>query len=452
MEQNNQLTEKLDTIFPHVAGYDEIRKEAYQIIDILQNPELYKKRGAHCPRGWLLYGKPGTGKSCIVLDIAAYLNIPLIEISASDAIRRGISVEEDVEVGFKEANKCEKAIVLIDEIEKIAGYRSVRFAVEENLRVQKLLLHALDEIKSKENVIVIATCNDLDLLGSAMVRSGRFDRQIHFSLPSAKDRQAILKHFLKGIAFDGSLSMNSMVELTNGLSGADIECMVNEAIILAIAERRESINSKDVAMAIRRIVLKDVPRDVGFSKETHKLIAYHEAGHAYMAFRLAPDSIGSASILRQGEGEGNLLTGAGEEDEMIKTKEDMIHSVMIALSGMISVRLMSGKETAGNKKDIEAAKSIVMDMLDEGFYGIENVSAIFSTEYDNYSSEEYVTARTKMVFDIMSDLAKKTESILMEGEDEIEILVNKLLEKGTLTGEEIRKEFKGETNATNTTK
>ncbi len=443
METNNQITAKLDTIFPHIAGYDEIRKEAYQIIDILQNPDLYKKRGAHCPRGWLLYGKPGTGKSCMVRDMAAYLKIPLIEISSSDAIKRKISVEQDVEDGFSEASRCKKAIVLIDEIEKIAGYRSVRFAVEENLRIQKLLLHALDEIKPKENVIVIATCNDLDLLGSAMTRSGRFDRQIHFSLPTAKDRQAILTHFLKGIALDPSLSMNTMVELTNGLSGADIECVVNEAVILAIGERRGSINSKDISMAIRRIVLRDVPKEVCFSKETHKLIAYHEAGHAYVAFRLAPDTISSASILQQGEGNGSLMAGAGQEDDAIKTKEDMLHSAMIGLAGMLCVKLMSGKEIAGNKKDIEMVKSTIMDMLDEGFYGIENVSGTFSFGYDAYSSEDYLNCRTKKVFEVMESLAKKTEAILLEGKEEIEALSDKLLESGTLTGEEIREELMG---------
>lgn len=425
----------LRKMFPHIAGYNEIRQEASQIVDLFQNEKLYRDRGAHYPKGWLFYGVPGTGKTRLVMDIAEYLNIPLIEICASDAIERKMSVEEDIYYGFKRAQESNRAILFIDEIEKIAGYRKFAYEVTENLKNQKILLHELDKIASKEGVVVIATCNDKSYLGDALSRSGRFDRQIIFHLPNVLERKSIIEHFLEKTNFPMDVSVDEIVKMTEGFSGADIECVVNEAIIQAVSKREKSLTIQDFTYAIRRVGFKDLPRESVFSKEEKKLTAYHEAGHAYMIYRLTPEKLGSVSLLQQGESEGSTETvSTGKEPFSLQKGEE---TCMIALAGFLSVKMMTGKCFGGNRDDLEKARKTISSVLSEGFYGFSYV-VLENPEYSGPFSVEVMNLRQAKGCEILEDLSKRTIEILEEGKENIEKLASALVKKTTLSSKEIQ--------------
>lgn len=435
-EKINETT--LQKMFPHIAGYKEIREEAAQIVDLFQNEKLYLEKGAHYPKGWLFYGKPGTGKSRLAMDIAEYLDIPLIEISASDAIERKISIEEDIYHGFKKAYENDRAILFIDEIEKIAGYRKYAYEITGNLKNQKILLHELDKISSKEGVIVIATCNERRYLGEALSRSGRFDRQVAFPLPNNLERKLIINHFLEKTNLPLGVGVDEIVKMTGGFSGADIECVINEAIIQAVSKREESLSIQDFTYAIRRVAFRDLPRESACSKEEQKLTAYHETGHAYMIYRLIPEKLGSVSLLQQGESSGSTETMSnGEESFTLKSGEE---TCMIALAGFLSVKVMTGKCFGGNDGDFEKARKTISIMLSEGFYGFDYI-VLENPEYSGPFSMEMMNKRQTKASEILEGLAKRTAEILVEGKEGIERLTTALLEKTSLSSREIQNIF-----------
>ncbi len=435
-EKINETT--LQKMFPHIAGYREIREEAAQIVDLFQNEKLYLERGAHYPKGWLFYGQPGTGKSRLVMDIAEYLDIPLIEISVSDAIERKLSVEEDIYHGFKRAHENDRAILFIDEIEKIAGYRKYAYEITENLKNQKILLHELDKISSKEGVIVIATCNERKYLGDALSRSGRFDRQIVFPLPNDLERKLIIEHFLEKTDLPLGVSVDEIAKMTSGFSGADIECVVNEVIIQAVSKREQSLSIQDFTYAIRRVAFKDLPRESVCSKEEQKLTAYHEAGHAYMIYRLIPEKLGSVSLLQQGESSGSTETvSTGQESFTLKSGEE---TCMIALAGFLSVKVMTGKCFGGNQDDFEKAKKTISAMLNEGFYGFDYI-VLENPEYSGPFSMTIMDERQAKGTEIIEGLSKRAVEILEEGKEKIEKLAARLLEKTSLSSKEIHDVF-----------
>lgn len=436
MEENKNIEEtELRKMFPHIVGYTEIRQEAAQIVDLFQNEKLYHDRGAHYPRGWIFYGKPGTGKSRLVLDIATYLSIPLIEISASDAIERKITVEQDIYFGFKKASESEHAILFIDEIEKIAGYRKFSYEIPENLKYQKILLHELDKISSKQGVIVIATCNDNSYLGDALKRSGRFDRKIFFPIPNSFERKAIIEHFLEATDLPINVSIDEIVKMTGGFSGADIECLVNETIIKAVSKRKKSLGIDDFTYAIRRVSFEDLPKESASPTKSKKATAYHEAGHAYMIYRLTPENLGSVSILCQGGSQGSAESNAMDVETLtLKTGENLC---MIGLGGMFSAKMMTGDFVGGNVSDLKRIKGILNNMLDEGFYGLS---------YLNFGEREYsggafsmnvMNLRQAKMGEIINILADRAMEMLKEGKNDIEKLATELVEKNSLSSKEV---------------
>lgn len=428
--------EKLSTMFPHIAGYRGICEEAAQIIDFCENKELYESKGSHSPHGWLFYGEPGMGKTQVVMDIADYLKLPFIEVSTSDAIEKKITIEEDIYQGFKEAEKQKKCILFIDELDKIAGYNKYCFDVVENLSNRKILLHELDKIKSQEDVIVIATCNDLSFLGETLSRSGRFDKQIRFNYPTADDRKAILNHYLTKARLEECLTVGEIVRMTDGFSCADIENVVNEAIIHSVSKRREALSADDFTYAVGRVSLRDIPKKLEGTDELKKAVAYHEAGHAYMLYRLLPDQLGTVSVGSQGKSEGYNIE-AGDDKTKAYTKRDMESTCMVLIAGLLSAKMMTGECCDGSSGDIETAFKMITKMMNAGLYGFE-----YCFFYDTYraltESELMLNAIYSKRCEILNDLKEKALVILEEGKSKIEALATRLMSKNCLSSKEVR--------------
>ena len=437
--KNIVSVEVLDKVFPHIAGYDEIRREAYQIVDIFKNPELYKERGGHCPKGWLLYGAPGTGKSRIVLDMRDYLvDVPFFEISYSKAVEENKTIDQQIVECFSAVEKIDRGIIFIDEIEKVAGYHNGLYDVKENLPIQKLLLHELDKIRARDGVIVIGTCNDLMILGPALSRSGRFDRQISFNRPHERDRRAILTHFLKDIKIDNDVSLDEMVRLSSGLTGADIESAVNEAVIKSVSERRGTVAISDFQAVIDRIKTKDVARDNLLADNELKYIAYHEAGHAYVTYCLAPERLNSATIVKQGSALGRVsLTALSDEEVLTKARAE--NQICAALGGVVAVEVMTGTQTYGAQGDLESARDDINDMLNNGIYGVEYINLIFNAHtFSEYYGRSYLDDRTNKIIELLKEFESRDRELIEKGRDEVEALASALVAKKALSSLEIK--------------
>ncbi len=437
LNEVNMANKKWDEMFPNIAGYNKVREEGSQIIDIIERKEEYLKVGARCPRGWFFYGDPGMGKTQIVKDIAAYVNYPIIEISSSDAIKRKISIDEDIVNGFAEAKKLRNCIIFIDEMDKFAGYKKYVYELPDNLKTQKILLHELDGIKSYNDVIVIATGNKKDYLDEAILRSGRFDRQVLFSRPNEEDREEIIKHFLKNTDLSENVLLEDLVKMTTGRSCAEIECIVNEAKISLVHSKQTKLKLGDFTAALNRIVFSDIPKENVKDKEQLKLIAYHEVGHALMGYILQPQSVHCVSIVPQGNAAGKTKMNA--DDDIVKKKEYSEHLLRITLGGMVAVRVMAGTMTGGNKSDIEKGISIATNMLDEGFYGMEYLT--FAVNKDTYGesrfSSELSTKRGAKIVELMNKAIDDIEKILTEKKDVLAKLAEKLIEKRELSNKEL---------------
>lgn len=427
----------LSEMFPNIAGYDKIKEEGAEIIDIIQRKDAYLKVGARAPRGWFFYGEPGMGKTRLVKDIASYVQYPIIEISSSDAIKRKISIEEDIVHGFLEAKRLGKGIIFIDEMDKFVGYKKYAYEMPDNLKTQKLLLHELDEIKDFNDIIVIATGNKREYLDDAILRSGRFDRQILFSKPNDTDRLAIIKHFLKDIPLAENVLMEDLVKMTAGRSCAEIECIVNEAKILLVHKNSKFVQLNDFTTALNRIVYSDIPKDLVKDEEQLKLVAYHEVGHALMGYILTPQDVQYVSIVPQGQAAGK--TRMYIDDSIVSKKDFAMQKIQIALAGLLAVRVMTGTMTGGNGSDIGKAISIATRMLDEGFYGMEYISIAINS--DTYGESRYSSAITERrgakITEILCKAEHEVESVLRKNKDVMEALVLKLVEQRELSNAEI---------------
>ena len=419
--------EDVNKMFPHIAGYEAIKEECAQAVDILNNTEEYTKNGAHVPRGWLFYGPSGVGKTRIIKDMADYLKIPVIEISISDAINNDITIDEDIVAGFKKAKEAGKCILFIDELDKIAGFDN-EYLAEENLKSQKVFLRELDKVKEYDGIAIFATANERDYLAASILRSGRFDRQVKFSLPGRNDRIKILSLFIGNAKLSADISVSEMADRTANCSGADLETIINEAKISAIAQRSEYISLKDFESAYNRITSNDIPKKNEEENEKLKMLAYHEAGHAFMSYLCSANKLASITLLKQGDARASVNRILS--DSSVHTKSDYIREIMVTFAGMIGTYVMTGDYTDGNCSDLEHIKELASAMADENFLGINNIilhpkltARVSPKNYDCWHSK---------IMKLLNNLYRKTKN-----KTTLENIAVSLLDNMTLSGNEV---------------
>lgn len=424
--------EDVNKMFPHIAGYEAIKEECAQAVDILNNTEEYTKNGAHVPRGWLFYGPSGVGKTRIIKDMADYLKIPVIEISISDAINNDITIDEDIVAGFKKAKEAGKCILFIDELDKIAGFDN-EYPAEENLKSQKVFLRELDKVKEYDGIAIFATANERDYLAASILRSGRFDRQVKFSLPGRNDRIKILSLFVGNAKLSADISVLEMADRTANCSGADLETIINEAKISAIAQRSEYISLKDFESAYNRITSNDIPKKNEEENEKLKMLAYHEAGHALMSYLCSASKLASITLLKQGNAKASVNRILS--DSSVHTKSDYIREIMVTFAGMIGTYVMTGDYTDGNCSDLEHIKELASAMADENFLGINNIilhpkltARVSPKNYDCWHSK---------IMKLLNGLYRKTKKVLSKNKTTLENIAVSLLDNMTLSGNEV---------------
>lgn len=415
--------EDVNKMFPHIAGYEAIKEECAQAVDILNNTEEYTKDGARVPRGWLFYGPSGVGKTRIIKDMADYLKIPVIEISISDAINNDITIDEDIVAGFKKATEAGKCILFIDELDKIAGFDN-EYPAEENLKSQKVFLRELDKVKEYDGIAIFATANERDYLAASILRSGRFDRQVKFSLPGRNDRIKILSLFIGNEKLSADISVPEMADRTANCSGADLETIINEAKISAIAQRSEYISLKDFESAYNRITSNDIPKKNEEENEKLKMLAYHEAGHALMSYLCSASKLASITLLKQGDARASVNRILS--DSSVHTKSDYIREIMVTFAGMIGTYVMTGDYTDGNCSDLEHIKELASAMADENFFGIKNIilhpkltARVSPKNYDCWHSK---------IMKLLNGLYRKTKKVLSKNKTTLENIAVSLLD------------------------
>lgn len=341
MAKTEQITTKTK-----IAGYEKEVAQLEQLKDFLHNAGKYADCGVHIPKGVLLYGYPGVGKSVMAKSIADE-NINIIELRAADCTRD--NSEEFIQEAFAQAKKMKPCLLLIDEFDKIAGLRD-EYYIAMNDKAMKILLQELDSLKDENGVLVVATCNDIRRLGPALVRSGRFDRIFEIGLPSLDDRKKILSLYFDRIKMPKNLDVDYVARVTSGYSGAQLECLVNESGILAIERKQSDIDFDCFQTAMNRLAFHGVEGEIKDS-EKH-LVAVHEAGHAIVALYLKPDKVSTATIIPQGQSKGH--TRMIYDDEICCSENsDGIDDVAIALGGRVAEIIEFGEASCGCSNDMQ---------------------------------------------------------------------------------------------------
>ena len=359
MEKRKDLVEnaKLKKGSKQIVGYDEIKKELNDLGEMLKNVEKYRSIGIRIPRGIVLYGEPGVGKSVMARYIIGN-GINTIELRAAECCLD--NAEESVKNVFAKAKENAPCVLILDELDKIAG-TSPRFFMATNTDVNKVLLQEMDSLTDDDYVLVVATCNDTDCLGTALLRSGRFDRQIKVQLPDEQTRAKILKHYLSKVKLKCEVDTNYVAKITYGKSCADLECIVNESAIEVLKNKSNVITLENVRNVINKMAFDGLPEKQSENEENVYKTAVHEAGHALVAITLFPDNIYGASIIPQGESSGHVAFVRSEKE--VRTLKDMKNEIAVALAGRVAEREILKDMFLGSRSDLRKAMKLADELV-----------------------------------------------------------------------------------------
>lgn len=444
--------------FNDVAGIDEAKNELKEIVDFLKDPEKYTDIGAKIPRGCLLIGPPGTGKTLLAKAVAGEANVPFYFISGSDFVEMFVGVGASrVRDMFTEAKNNAPCLVFIDEIDAVGRHRGAGVGGGNDEREQTLnqLLVEMDGFEGNEGIIVIAATNREDVLDRALLRPGRFDRQITVQLPDVKGREEILKVHAKKVKMAPNVDFKSIAKSTPNFSGAELANIINEAGLLAARLNKKVITNDEIEEAKERVVMGVRNQSKVKKEEETRLIAYHEAGHALVTLNCKnTDPIYKATIISRGNA-GGYVARLPENDRhyTTTTKAGIIDDITIAMGGRAAEEIIFGanKITAGALSDIKAATYYAKNMVaswgmddkigpiyladklkDESGYGFEA------------SSDEMLNLIDNQIKSIIEDCKANAKKIISENKDKLEIIAQALIKYETLTGEEIKKLINGE--------
>lgn len=452
-----KLEGKVKVRFDDVAGCDEEKQEMAEIIQYLKYPKKFEKMGARIPKGILLAGHPGTGKTLLAKAVAGEANVPFYSISGSDFVEMFVGVGASrVRDMFKKAKQTAPCIIFIDEIDAVGRQRGAGFGGGHDEREQTLnqLLVEMDGMDENNGVVVIAATNRPDVLDPALLRAGRFDRQITVSLPDRKGREAILKVHARNKHFADDIDLGALAKRTPGFSGADLENVLNEAAIMAVRHDENEIHMADIDEAIDRVMMGPAKVSRTYDDKTKKLVAYHESGHAIVGLFLDnAQVVQKVTIIPRGQAGGyNLMTP--KEEKMMNTKNDLFASITSYMGGRVAEEMFFDDVTTGASNDIEHATNIAKDMVT--LYGMSDLGPIkYNSGTQNvflgrdYNQPNNVSGQVAFEIDqevrkIINSCHDKAEEIIRGHKTELERIANALMEYETLTAEQIQKVVKGE--------
>ena len=452
-----KLEGKIRIRFSDVAGCDEEKQEMAEIIDYLKYPKKFEKMGARIPKGILLSGHPGTGKTLLAKAVAGEANVPFYSISGSDFVEMFVGVGASrVRDMFKKAQQTAPCIIFIDEIDAVGRQRGAGFGGGHDEREQTLnqLLVEMDGMEENTGVVVIAATNRPDVLDPALLRAGRFDRQITVALPDRKGREAILHVHARNKKFVKDLDLGALAKRTPGFSGADLENVLNEAAILAVRENKDEIGMKQIDEAIDRVMMGPAKVSRTYDDKTKKLVAYHESGHAIIGLFLEnAQVVQKVTIIPRGQAGGyNLMTP--KEEKMMHTKNDLLDTITSYMGGRTAEELFFDDITTGASNDIQNATNIAKDMVtlygmsDLGpiKYNAGNENVFLGRDYNqpNNVSGEVAYEIDQEVRKIINTCHTKARQIIEAHKTELETIAHALMEYETLTAEQIQRVVKGE--------
>ena len=443
--------EKNKKTFNDVAGCEEEKEELAEIVDFLKDPKAYTAMGARIPKGVLLVGPPGTGKTLLAKAVAGEANVQFLSISGSDFVELYVGVGAGrVRDLFDQAKKVAPAIIFIDEIDAVGRQRGSGLGGGHDEREQTLnqLLVEMDGFGSNEGVIVMAATNRADILDNALLRPGRFDRQVYVGLPDIRGREAILKIHSRDKQLAEDVDLNSIAKGTPGFAGADLENLMNEAALLAVRRKHRFITMEDIDEAILKVQMGPEKKSRKMSEKARRLTAYHEAGHAVCGRYLEHvDPVHYITIIPRGAAGGFTLFRPQEDLENFKSRSEMFESIVMALGGRMAEKLFLDDISTGASGDIQQASSIARDMvmrygmsdrLGPILYDSSDHSIFIGRDFGTTKSYSEETAgvideEVKSIFDSASALCEK---ILTDHRDQLIAIAEYLLRNETMEAEE----------------
>ena len=445
-------TNKKKVTFADVAGQEEAKKELSEIVDFLKNPKKYREIGAKIPGGVLLVGSPGTGKTLLARAVAGEANVSFLHISGSDFVEMFVGVGASrVRDLFEQGRKRAPAIIFIDELDAVGRARGAGFGGGHDEREQTLnqMLVEMDGFDGKEGVIVLAATNRPDVLDPALLRPGRFDRQVHVSLPDIKEREAILIVHAKKIKLDDDVDFKHFARATSGMSGADLSNMINEGALFAARKNKEKVSFTELEQARDKILMGVARESMVMPEKERVMTACHEAGHALPYYYLKNASpLHKVTIIPRGRALG-LTVGLPKEDSYSHTKSWLQDQLVILFGGYAAESIVYGDTTTGTQNDIERATDIARRMVCEWgmsedvgavSYGREDEPIFMGKEIERHKgySEESAQKIDRAVEKLLNEARKRTVKILTEHRDQLDKLTQALVEKETLDDKEVR--------------
>lgn len=444
--------EKRKTTFKDVAGCDEEKAELEELVEFLKNPESFTELGARIPRGVLLVGPPGTGKTLLARAVAGEAGAPFLSISGSDFVEMYVGVGASrVRDLFEQAKKKSPAIVFIDEIDAVGRHRGAGTGGGNDEREQTLnqLLVEMDGFGTNSGIIVIAATNRPDVLDPALLRPGRFDRQITVNRPDAHGREDILKVHSRNKPLGPDVDLKEIAKDTIGFTGADLENLLNEAALLAVRRKKKALTMDEITDATSRVEMGTEKKSHKYSEKAKKLTAYHEAGHAVSSFYIEDhDPVKEISIIPRGMGAGGY-TWYTPQEENYNSKADMLNDLISLLGGRVAEAISLNDISTGASNDLQRATSICRDMVSKYgmsdeigpvVYSDDNNEVFLGKDYghvNNYS--EATSAKIDAQIEkLMRNAYAQTEEILKAHYDKLELVAETLIKNEKISGDEFK--------------
>lgn len=435
--------------FKSVAGCKEAKEELNEIVEFLKNPGKFTRLGARIPKGVLLTGAPGTGKTLLAKAVAGEANVPFFSISGSEFVEMFVGVGASrVRDLFKKAKKAAPCIIFIDELDAVGRERGAGLGGSHDEREQTLnqILVEMDGMETKTNVIVLAATNRPDILDHALLRPGRFDRRIILDLPDINDREAILKVHAANKPFAKKVTLRKIAKRTPGFSGADLANLLNEAAILAARRDKKSIEETDLLESVERVLLGPERKSHILNKQEKKITAYHEAGHALVAYHLPNvDPVQKVSIISRGQAAGYTLK-LPEEDKQLHPKSEFIEELAVLLAGHVTEKEIFSEVTTGASNDLRKATQLAKKIITE--YGMDEIlgprtfgekeELIFLGkeihERRDYS-EKTAELIDQRIMSLIGQAQKTAREIIIKYRSDLEKIVKELLTKESIEKE-----------------